>query len=280
MHLDLGDTRVDVVSDGTFRLDGGAMFGVVPKPLWNRVSPADERNRIRLALNCLLIRNGADTILVDTGMGARWSDKERSIYALENAPGLIEALAGFGVAPGDVTMVINTHLHFDHAGGNTIDVDGVPTPTYPNARYVVQEGEFRWAMSPTPRDRASYLRPCFEPVHEAGLFDLVDGNVPVSEGVFVRRLPGHTPNLQGVLVEGGGRTVFFPSDLCPTRNHLPFPWVMGYDLMPLVTLESKTHALTEAAEKDWIVVFQHEPDTPVGRVRLEDGKPVFEPVET
>jgi len=272
MHLELGDLRVDLVLDGTFRLDGGAMFGVVPKPLWSKVIDCDERNRIPLALRCLLIRTAHEAILVDTGMGTRWSDKERDIYALENAPGLVHRLGELGVSAEDVSTVILTHLHFDHAGGNTVEQAGVTVATFPKARYVVQKGELEWAMKPTLRDRASYLPHSFEALADAGRFDLVEGTREIVPGVSVRRMTGHTPNLQGVLVEGGGQTVVFPSDLIPTSRHLPPPWVMGYDLEPLVSLRNKIEFLSEAVEKDWIVVFEHDPDTPMGRVRFGERK--------
>lgn len=272
MHLELGDVRVDAVLDGTFRLDGGAMFGVVPKPLWSKVIDCDERNRIPLALRCLLIRTPDEVVLVDTGMGTRWTEKERDIYALDNEPGLVHRLGELGVTPDQVTKVILTHLHFDHGGGNTVEQDGVTVAAFPRARYVVQKGELEWAMKPTLRDRASYVLHTFEALADAGRFDLVEGNREIVPGVSVRRMPGHTPNLQGILVEGGGQTVVFPSDLMPTSRHLPPPWVMGYDLEPLVTLQNKLELVAEVVEKDWIVVFEHDPDTPMGRVRYGERK--------
>jgi glyoxylase-like metal-dependent hydrolase (beta-lactamase superfamily II) len=277
--FELGDVRVDLLCAGRFRLDGGAMFGVVPKPLWSRVTDADDRNRIPLALNCLLVRNGRDVVLVDTGIGEWCSEKERGIYAVDDEPGLGEALASCGVELDDVTVVLNTHLHFDHAGGNTRKAGDGYEPRFPGARYVVQRGELEWARSPTLRDRASFVPETIEPIVGAGLFDPIDGDGPIVPGVSVRRVPGHTPNIHAVVVEGGGRTLVFPSDLVPTAAHLPYPWVMGYDLEPLRTLENKISLLGEAAEKGWITVLQHEPIAPIGRIVIEEGRPRLEPLE-
>lgn len=265
--------RVDIVSFGRFKLDGGAMFGVVPKPLWSRVTEPDDRNRIQLALNSLVIRNDRDVVLVDTGMGDRWSDKERDIYAIEDEPGIDATLEAVGVRASDITIVLSTHLHFDHAGGNTAVRDGELVPRFPSARYVVQAGELAWAQAPTLRDRASFVPETFLPIVEAGQFDVVEGDVEITPGVRVRRVPGHTPNLQAIVVSGGGRTLLYPSDLVPTAAHLPFPWIMGYDLEPLRTLENKMAALEEAEREGWIVVLEHEPVMPVGRVTI-DGKRV------
>jgi len=215
---------------------------------------------------------------VDTGIGDMWSDKERKIYAIDHGVGLLGSLAEVGVRPEDVTRVINTHLHFDHAGGNTVTDDGEVRPAFPNAEYVVQRGEFEWAMSPTLRDRASYLRHCFAPLQEMGRLRLVEGEAEVVPGVRVRPLPGHTPHLEGILVEGAGETVVFPSDLAPTASHIPYPWVMGYDLEPLVTLRTKMDLFPEVAREGWLVVLQHEPHNPVGRIRIEDDSPVLDPV--
>jgi len=263
--FELGDIRIDIVCAGRFALDGGAMFGVVPKVLWSRVTTADDRNRIPLAMNCLLIRNGRDVVLVDSGMGGAWSEKERDIYALDDAPGLEHELGELGVGVDDVTILLNTHLHFDHAGGNTVEKGGTLVPRFPSARYVVQAGELAWAQRPTPRDRASFVPGTFMPVLEAGRFDPVEGDVEIVPGVSVRRVPGHTPNIQAVLVDSGGETLFYPSDLIPTAAHVPLPWVMAYDLEPLRTVENKTAVLGEAARKGWIVVLEHEPHSPVGR---------------
>jgi len=275
MELVLGDVRVDSISDGWFRLDGGAMFGVVPKPLWSRVAPPDERNRILLALRVLLIRTRSEVVLVDTGIGDHWSAKEREIYAIDAQPGLLAALAERGVRPEDVTHVINTHLHFDHAGGNTRETAEGVVAAFPHATYVVQEEELAWAHRPTLRDRASYLERHFVPVEAAGRWAPVRGDASILPAVRVVRLPGHTPHLQGVLIEAAGETVFFPSDLVPTAAHLPFPWVMAYDLLPLETLATKTRYLTEAAQRDWVVAFQHDPVNRFSRIDLINGRPAL-----
>jgi glyoxylase-like metal-dependent hydrolase (beta-lactamase superfamily II) len=280
VRLPTGRIRVDLIRSGTFALDGGAMFGVVPKALWSPVAPPDGRNRIDLALGSLLVRTREDVILVDTGIGDRWSPKEIDIYAIRNEPGLDAALRAAGVGPEEITKVVNTHLHFDHCGGNTRERDGHVLPAFTNARHFVQKGEYDWACRPTRRDRASYRPDDWLPVHDAGRLTSLDGDVEVADGVHVLRLPGHTKHLQGVLVEDGAATVFFPSDLVPTVHHLAAPWIMAFDLEPLVTLRTKVHVLERAAELGWVCVFQHEPATPVGRVRMRDGSATFEAIET
>lgn len=276
--MTLGDIEVHLLTDGTLRLDGGAMFGVVPKPLWERKAPADERNRILLAMNILLIRAAGKWLLVETGAGDKWDAKLRGIYAIENSPGLIEKLTANGVAPDKIDFVINTHLHFDHCGWNTRGVNGKLVPTFPNARYVVQRLEFDHAMKPTERDRASYEPANFAPVEESGQWNFIDGDTEIVSGVELVVAPGHTRHMQCVKISGGGKTVFFIADLVPTSAHLPYPWVMGYDLYPLTTLENKKKWLPRAAREGWIVVFPHDHATPAVRLHERETKLEFEPV--
>ncbi|HET9401471.1 MAG TPA: MBL fold metallo-hydrolase [Candidatus Acidoferrales bacterium] len=276
--MTLGDIEVHLLTDGTLRLDGGAMFGVVPKPLWERKAPADDRNRILLAMNILLIRAAGKWLLVETGAGDKWDAKLRSIYAIENSPSLIDKLSANGITPVKIDVVINTHLHFDHCGWNTRMVNGKVVPTFPNARYVVQRLEFDHAMKPTERDRASYEHANFVPIDEAGQWNFVDGDTEIVPGVELVVAPGHTRHMQCVKVSSGGKTIFFTADLVPTSAHLPYPWVMGYDLYPLTTLENKKKWLPRAVREGWTVVFPHDPKTPAVRLHERETKLEFEPV--
>jgi glyoxylase-like metal-dependent hydrolase (beta-lactamase superfamily II) len=273
----LGQWQVHAIHAGTQRLDGGAMFGVVPKPLWERRIAPDERNRIPLAMRCLLVEHDIGPILIDTGAGNKEDPKFHDIYGVENGGAggrtrLEDGLHQVGLRPEDVVLVINTHLHFDHAGGNTYrDASGVVRPAFPNARYVVQAGEYEFATHTNERTAASYFAHNFVPVAEHGLFDLTHGEPEVAAGVRLLRTPGHTPHHQGVLLESAGERAFFLADLVPTVAHLPLPWIMGYDVEPLVTLETKRRVLRRALEEDWLLVFEHDSTTPWGRVAF-DGK--------
>jgi glyoxylase-like metal-dependent hydrolase (beta-lactamase superfamily II) len=274
----LGDFRIHALEAGTQRLDGGAMFGAVPKPLWERRIPADERNRIPLALRCLLVETPGALVLIETGLGNKEDAKFRDIYGVDNAasPGsgapdrLQEAVRLAGFAPEDVEVVVNTHLHFDHAGGNTFrDAEGRVRLSFPNARYHVQRGEWDWAHRRNERTQASYLPDNFVPVMEAGRLELVEGAVEIVPGVETLPTPGHCPFHQSVLVRSGGATACFMADVVPTMAHLPLPWIMGYDVEPLVTLESKRALLRRAVDERWLLVSTHDPATPWGYVEPE-----------
>jgi glyoxylase-like metal-dependent hydrolase (beta-lactamase superfamily II) len=277
MHF--GEIEVLPIHGGDFCLDGGAMFGVVPKTLWDKKAPADERNRIRLAANSLLVRAAGKNILVETGNGIKWDPKLRNIYGIQEGDPLRDALARVGVTSERVDMVINTHLHFDHAGGNTRMVDGHDVPTFPNAQYVVQSGELEHAMNPTERDRASYFADRFIPVSEARQWRLVDGDVEIVPGISVVRIPGHNADIQAVKISGGNRTVIYVADMLPTRHHLPLAWMPGYDLYPLQTLDTKRKRIAEIVEQGWIVAFGHDPDFPTAILYERNGKIEFEPVD-
>ncbi len=277
MHF--GEIEVLPLHGGNFYLDGGAMFGVVPKTLWEKKAPADDRNRIRLAANSLLVRAAGKNIVVETGNGTKWDPKLRNIYGIEEGDPLRDALSAVGVAPEKVDMVINTHLHFDHAGGNTRVVDGRDVPTFPNAQYVVQRGELEHATNPTERDRASYFADRFVPVSKAGQWRLVDGDVAIVPGISVVRIPGHNADIQAVKISGGNCTVIFVADMLPTRHHLPLAWMPGYDLYPLQTLETKRKRIAEIVAQGWIVAFGHDPDFPTATLHDRNGKIEFEPVD-
>jgi len=269
----LGSLRVHALDAGLQRLDGGAMFGVVPKPLWERRIPADARNRIPLGLRCLLVEAPDALVLIDTGIGNKEDARFREIYGLENEGDptrLEDAIRAAGHAPQDVDLVVLTHLHFDHVGGATfVDPAGVVHPTFPRARYLVQEGELAFAALPNERIRASYLERNITPLLVAGCLDTVSGDGEITRGVSVLRTPGHTPHHQSVLVSSDGETLCYLADLCPTVAHLPLPWIMGYDLEPLVTLETKRTLWQRALAEDWLLCFEHDPAVAWGHLDAE-----------
>ncbi len=276
--MKLGDIEFHVLTDGYFRLDGGAMFGVIPRPLWEKKMAPDQRNRVRLAMNSLLIRAAGKCILVETGAGDKWDDKRRDIFGFEGEPRLPGQLAARGVSPAQVDLVINTHLHFDHCGWNTRIAGGKPVPTFPNARYVVQRGELDHAKHPTERDRASYIADNFLPIEAAGQWWLLEGEREVLPGIELIRAPGHTRDMVCVRLHGGGKTALFFADLVPTTAHLPLPWIMGFDLYPLTTLENKKKWIPEAAREGWLCLFGHDPEVRAAYVREREGRYVPEPV--
>ncbi|HXT74091.1 MAG TPA: MBL fold metallo-hydrolase [Candidatus Angelobacter sp.] len=274
-----GDLEFLLLNDGTLRLDGGAMFGVVPKPMWEKKSRADDRNRVLLATNCLLIRAAGKTILVETGAGDKWDAKRRDIYAFEGSPRFPDQLAAHGVKPENVDIVINTHLHFDHCGWNTRIVNGKVRPTFPNARYVVQKKDFDHAKNPTERDRASFILENYLPVEEAGQWWLLEHDTEIVPGVSVFVVPGHTHAMQCVKLEGGGKTAIFLADLVPTTAHLPLAWIMGFDLFPLTTLENRKKWLPQIAKNGWLTLFAHDPVVRAAYLRERDGNYEVEPVQ-
>ena len=273
----VGRLTVHAIQAGGQQLDGGAMFGVVPKPLWERRIPADARNRIPLGMRCLLVEHDDGLVLVDTGLGNKEGERFRDIYGVDNAGAdgrtrLEDGVRALGHAPEDVRRVVLTHLHFDHAGGATYhDAAGALRIAFPNARYSVQRGEFDYAAHPNERTGASYLPPNFVPLAEAGVLDLVEGETEIVPGVRVLPAPGHTPHHQIVLVESGGETLAFLADLVPTAAHLPLPWIMGYDVEPLLTLETKRRVLGRAATEGWLLVFEHDAEVAWGRLG-HDGR--------
>jgi glyoxylase-like metal-dependent hydrolase (beta-lactamase superfamily II) len=273
----LGGWRIHAIQAGGQRLDGGAMFGVVPKTLWERRIAPDERNRIQLGMRCLLIEHEIGPVLIDTGAGNKENDKFYDIYGIENrgTPGptrLEDGLRELGFGVEDIVLVINSHLHFDHAGGNlTRDTDGSIRPTFPNARYVVQAGEYHYATHTNERTAGSYFPHNFVPLQESGLFDFVDGERDIIAGIRAIPTPGHTPHHHGLLIESNGDRAFYIADLVPTTAHLPLPWIMGYDVEPLVTLETKRRTLKRAVDEDWLVVFEHDATTPWSKIQ-HDGK--------
>jgi len=273
----IGALTVHAIQAGGTRLDGGAMFGVVPKTLWEKRIPADDRNRIPLGMRCLLVEHDGGLVLIDTGAGNKESEKFHDIYGLENRgangrTALEDGLRALGYSPDDIALVINSHLHFDHAGGNTYrDGSGATMLAFPKARYVVQRGELEFASRTNERTAASYFPPNFAPVSAAGRLDLVSGETEIVSGIRVVPTPGHTPHHQGILIESAGERAFYLADLVPTIAHLPLPWIMGYDVEPLVTLETKRTILARALREEWLAIFEHDATHAWGRV-THDGK--------
>ncbi len=259
-RVSLGDFELTYLSDGGYFADGGAIFGVVPKPLWERRIKPDEKNRLRLGMNSLLIRTGNQTILVETGAGPKLSEKEKEIYQPGEA--LLKSFEEARVAPDEVDIVINTHLHFDHCGWNTYYRDGKPVPTFPRAKYYVQRGEWNYANEQRERDRVSYISDNYNPLVESGQMQLLDGDQQVVPGVSVRVFPGHTRHMQAVIIESGGQRACYISDLIPTHAHLDLTWVMAYDLFPLETIESRKVFYKDAVPQKWLVIFTHDADMP------------------
>ncbi len=272
----VGRYDVEIFSDGIFRLDGGAMFGVVPKVLWEKVKPADELNRVAMDMSCLLIRDGAGhVVLVETGAGPKLNDKQKRNFGIDTPPALLDELARRGVTPDQVTLVINTHLHFDHAGGNTHRDGERVVATFPRASYAIQRLEWHDAMHSNERTRASYLTDDYAPLEAAGRTELTDGDSELLPGLWVERIQGHTRGTQTVRISDGGPTLYFSADFMPDRHHLPLPWIPGQDLFPLDTLEAKRTILPRAVAERWIVAFTH--DVPrFGRIEQQDGRYRFE----
>lgn len=272
--MKLGSFELYPVSDGRFRLDGGAMFGVVPKVLWGKCCAADELNRIELSLTCLLIRANGKNILVDTGIGSKEDGKFHRMFDVDRRPTLLDSLKQLGLEPDDIHLVINTHLHFDHAGGNTMRrEDGMVAPTFRKATYIVQRSEYEDAVHANERTRASYRKDNIVPVSLANQWELLDGDTELLPGLSAVITAGHTRAHQGVKITSEGRTAFFLGDLIPTVSHLPLPYIMGYDLYPIQTLETKRWVLDLAFDEQWLLFFEHDPVIQAGYVKKDqEGK--------
>jgi glyoxylase-like metal-dependent hydrolase (beta-lactamase superfamily II) len=276
--MQFGQLELIPLCDGFFRLDGGAMFGIVPKPLWERRAPADARNRIRLALRPLLVR-GARTLIIDAGIGGKMEEKSIDMFGIERVPDLPTTLAAAGLRPDDIDIVLATHLHFDHAGGFTSrDPAGRAVPAFPRARYVIRREEWDDATHPHERNRASYLAENFVPLEQAGVVDFHEGDAIVMPGVRVVRTGGHTMHHEIVFVESEGKTAVFAADLMPTTAHVDEPWIMGYDLYPMETLAFKRTFVREAIDRQYLVFFEHDPNIVAGYIREQNGKKTVEPV--
>jgi glyoxylase-like metal-dependent hydrolase (beta-lactamase superfamily II) len=272
-RMTLGDFELAVLTDGTYMNDGGAMFGVIPKVMWEKRATPDERNRIPLSTNSLLVRTGEHNVLIDTGIGTKLSDKRRAIY--DNEELLLKSFAEAGVSPDEIDIVINTHLHFDHCGWNTYYKDGKAVPTFPRATYYVQEGELQHAHEQHERDRVSYMTDNYDPLVANGQMKLLRGDGEIVPGISVKVYPGHTRDLQAVMVRSGGRTACYASDLVPDMNHIEPMWIIGYDLYPLESIDNKHRFYDVAIPEQWLVVFTHETGTPWAYLeRDEKGRAV------
>jgi glyoxylase-like metal-dependent hydrolase (beta-lactamase superfamily II) len=271
MPRNLGDFELSIISDGTYYLDGGAFFGVVPKVLWERRVQADEKNRITTGLNSLLIRTGEKNILIETGIGNKLTEKQSKIHG--NHPQLLDNLHQAGLAPEDIDIVINSHLHFDHCGWNTVRRGEQILPTFPKAQYYAQAGEYEHSQLQLDRDRVSYLDDNYGPLIRSGQMTLLRGDVEILPGIRTRIYPGHTANMQAILIESQGQTACFTGDLVPTTFHLDPTWVMAFDLYPLDTIENRKRLYSEALPRNWLLVFTHDHKTPMAHIRKnDDGK--------
>ncbi len=292
--MELGDYRVEIIPDTEFRLDGGAMFGVVPRVLWERVCPPDEKNRIRQNMNCVFIDTGKEKILIETGIGEKWTEKETKIYGIFRQKPFAQTLFEItGCQPEDITIVVNTHLHFDHAGGNTINSGQLPVaggqseppalaggqfgsrpavPQFKNARYLVSAKELAHAENPHERDRASYLPENWRPIIETGQLEPMPDEYEAVPGLNMRTVRGHSETMQTWRLDRGGKTMYGFADLIPTRHHIPLPWIMGYDLYPTETLAFKKAILPQAVEQGWLCLFYHDFEHPLCKLVGVDGK--------
>ena len=275
----LGDFELTVVSDGIYHLDGGAFFGVIPKVMWEKKLSADEKNRVLCGLNSLIVRTGHQTILIETGAGNKLSEKMVKIYG--QPAKLLDNLNTAGIPPDDVDIVINTHLHFDHCGWNTIRTGQNIAATFPNAKYYVQKGEWERAQSPAERDAISYISANYDPLVDSGQMQLLTGDQEILPGISVQVFPGHTRDMQAVVITSGGQTACYISDLIPTTAHIPITWGMGFDLYPLDVIASRKRYYEKAVPEEWLTIFTHDANTPWAYVERDaNGKPQARPVES
>jgi len=266
--MKIGDYTIHPVQTGLFKLDGGAMFGVVPKNLWQKTNPSDDQNRIDMCTRALFLDSVKKKILVDTGIGYKLSDKVNKIYDVDFSEYTLEkSLASLGVNKSDITDVILTHLHFDHAGGNTeYNENKEPVPAFPNAVYHVQKKHYEWALNPTERDRASFFPENYKPLENAKVLNLTDGEHKFDEFITLLPVNGHTNNMQMVKISDEKNSMLYLADLIPTAGHIPAPYIMGYDLFPLTTLEEKHKYLKEITENEMMIFFEHDPHNMAGKI--------------
>jgi glyoxylase-like metal-dependent hydrolase (beta-lactamase superfamily II) len=277
--MTLGDFELTPLLDGYFRLDGGAMFGVVPKTLWEKRAASDERNRITMAMRPLLVRSRDRVMIIDAGCGDKMDAKSADIYGFDRRENLDVTMARAGIGADDVDVVLASHLHFDHAGGFTVrDASGAVRPRFPHARYLVNDGEWFDATHPHERNRASYFAENYVPLQEAGVLNLLPDNQTIAPGIRTRRTGGHTRYHQLIYLESGGKTAVFAADLLPTTAHIDVPWIMAYDLYPMETLEFKRAFVKEAIEREYIIFFEHDPVVAAGYIRQKDKRLYVEPV--
>lgn len=271
--MKIGKYQIHILNSGFFSLDGGAMFGIIPKPLWQKTNPPDSSNRIKLAARNLLLDSGNRKILVDTGLGDKWDEKSKSIYDIQQGTCSLESeLKKINITRSDITDVILTHLHFDHTGGSTKLENGKLVPAFPNAKYFVQKKNYEWAVNPSIKDRGSYLKENFIPLIDSGVLEFLDGETLFDDEIQFLIMNGHTFSQQLVKISDSSNTLLFCCDLIPTSSHIPLPYIMGYDLQPLITAEEKNKILSLAVEENWKMIFEHDPATAFGTVmKTEKG---------
>jgi len=272
--MNIGDFRLEIISDTEIRLDGGAMFGVVPRVMWEKVCPPDSLNRVPLAAHCLYVEAGGEKILFETGTGEKLSEKLLQIYGTKREKSFAESLyETTGVSADEISIVVNTHLHFDHCGGNTkFNAAGDIIPAFPNARYFIPENELKHAENPTDRDRATYNKDNWEILRETGQMETKPPIYEVVKGITMTEMRGHNAAMQTVRIESGGEILYSFSDLIPMTAHLPLPWIMSYDLFPLETLANKKKLLPLAVQEKWLCWFYHDVEMPLCRLTEVDGK--------
>ena len=269
--MKIGKFNLHIINSGYFGLDGGAMFGIIPKPLWEKKNPADSMNRIKLATRNLLLDDGKRKILVDTGMGNKWDDKSKKIYDInQDEFSLTGQLEKTGLKHEDITDVILTHLHFDHTGGSTSRRNGKLEPAFPNAKYYVQKKNYDWAVNPSERDKGSYIKDNFVPLHEAGVLNFIEGETNFDDEIEFILVNGHTFAQQLLKISDTSDTLLYCCDLFPTTSHIPLPYVMGYDLQPLVTVEEKKKILKKAVDEEWRLFFEHDHENALATVALTE----------
>jgi glyoxylase-like metal-dependent hydrolase (beta-lactamase superfamily II) len=278
--MTLGNYELFSIETGRFALDGGAMFGIVPMPLWKKLNPPDERNRIALAARALLLKGNGKIILIDNGNGSKFTDKQMDIYRLDTQHSNLEtSLANINIKFSDVTDVILTHLHFDHAGGSTKKENGEVIPSFPNATYYVQKKHWERSQNPSEKDRGSFMYDDFLPLKSAGVLELLEGNEKIFPNVSFMLCDGHTDAQQLPKISDGTTTLLYCCDMIPTTAHIPIPYIMAYDLRPLTTLEEKKTILNHAADENWILYFEHDPNTAAAKVmRTEKGIVISEEI--
>jgi glyoxylase-like metal-dependent hydrolase (beta-lactamase superfamily II) len=274
--ISLGDFELVAVSDGNYVADGGAFFGVVPKVLWHRKVPADEQNRITVSCNSILVRTGRENVLIETGIGNKLSEKTKSFFLPSEK--LLDNLQAAGIAPEEIDIVINSHLHFDHCGWNTVYKNGVATATFPRAKYYAPRGEWEHGQLQLERDRVSYISDNYNPLINSGQMQLLGPEAEIVPGISVQAWPGHTRHMWAVFVRSGAKTACYISDLIPTTWHLDVTWAMAYDLFPLETIENRKKYYAQAIPGDWLTMFTHDPNVPWARITRTDGKLAAAPV--